>query len=49
MPKPCALDFEMVFERLKKDPNRQLLIKSQQCLLKQGVENFIKLINFIWK
>jgi hypothetical protein len=48
VPTTCALEIEMIFGRLKKDTNHQLIIKSLQYLLKQGVENFIKLINFIW-
>jgi hypothetical protein len=39
VPAPSAFEFAMAIEKLK-EANRHLLIKSQQKLLKQGVEHF---------
>jgi hypothetical protein len=40
VPEPSAFEVEMAFDKVKKDTNQQVLIKSQQNLLQQEVEQF---------
>jgi hypothetical protein len=41
VPEPSVFEFEMAFDKVKKDTNQQVLIKSQQNLLQQEVEQFV--------
>jgi len=48
VPELSAFEVEMAFDKVKKDTNHQVLIKAQQNLLKQEVEQFtLRSVNFV--